>query len=175
MSEQKYPELYNLSKEELIGVIEDMAKNWLAHDGLWFQAVERNFGLKAAIKLDAEAWREFTVIEARRIMERLKLPKNGGVDALVKALNFRMYKRINEQSIEKIDDKTVVLKMINCRVQSARERKNMPYFPCKSVGIVEYTWFAKTIDERFETEVIGAPPDPKHPDFYCAWKFILKG
>jgi hypothetical protein len=40
----KYPELDNLSKEELIKVIEDEAKNWLAHDGLWFQAVEKHFG-----------------------------------------------------------------------------------------------------------------------------------
>lgn len=175
MEQSKYPELYNLSKEELIDVIEDMAKNWLAHDGLWFQAVERNFGMDAAIKLDAEAWRDFTVIEAKRIMERLKLPPNGGVDALVKALNFRMYRRINEQVIEKVSEDKVILKMINCRVQSARERKKMPYFPCKSVGIVEYTWFAKTIDERFETKALGAPPDPKNPDFYCAWEFTLKG
>ncbi len=134
----KFPELENLTKEELIEIIVDEAKNWLAHDGLWFQAVERNFGMEAAIKLDAEAWREFTVVEAKRIKERLKLPENSGVDGLIKALNFRMYRRINNQVIEKVDDNTVVLKMIDCRVQSARERKKMNLFPCKSVGLVEY-------------------------------------
>ena len=27
--------LRQLSKDELIGLLEDAAKNWLAHDGLW--------------------------------------------------------------------------------------------------------------------------------------------
>ncbi|MDH4138363.1 MAG: DUF6125 family protein, partial [Anaerolineae bacterium] len=61
--------LKQLTKEELIGWLEDAAKNWLAHDGLWFQAVERQYGLETAIALDAEAWRSFTVIEAKRIMK----------------------------------------------------------------------------------------------------------
>ena len=28
--------LYDLSKEELVKIIVDDAKNWLAHDGVWF-------------------------------------------------------------------------------------------------------------------------------------------
>jgi len=126
----KYPELDTLSKEELIAIIEDEAKNWLAHDGLWFQAVERHFGLNEAIKLDIEAWRDFTVIEAKRIMERLKLPKNSGLEGLRKALTFRMYRRINEQNDRKTDN-SLILKMVTCRVQSARQRKNLPFFHAK--------------------------------------------
>ncbi|BAI81157.1 conserved hypothetical protein [Deferribacter desulfuricans SSM1] len=170
----KYPELESLSKEELIEIIVDEAKNWLAHDGLWFQAVERHFGLETAIKLDEEAWKDFTVIEANRIKKRLNLPENGGLDALEKALNFRMYRRINDQIIERVDENILVLKMINCRVQAARERKKMDFFPCKSVGIIEYSYFAKAIDSRIETEVIKCPPDDiKNSGFYCAWKFVL--
>ncbi|MGA1847041.1 DUF6125 family protein [Deferribacter abyssi] len=170
----KYPELEKLSKEELIGIIEDEAKNWLAHDGLWFQAVERHFGLEKAIELDIEAWKDFTVIEAKRIMKRLGLPLKSGLDGLEKALNFRMYRRINEQKIERPDKHTLILKMVTCRVQAARERKNLQFFPCKPVGIVEYSYFAKTIDERIETEVIACPPDKITNDFHCAWKFTIK-
>ena len=32
--------LRTLDKEELVRILIDDAKNWLAHDGLWFQAVE---------------------------------------------------------------------------------------------------------------------------------------
>jgi hypothetical protein len=171
----KYPELDNLSKEELIKVIEDEAKNWLAHDGLWFQAVETHFGMDAAIKLDEEAWKDFTQIEARRIMERLNLPQNSGLDGLEKALNFRMYRRINEQVIERPNDHTLILKMISCRVQSARQRKNLPFFPCKSVGIIEYGYFASTIDNRIKTSVIKCPPDDiTNAGYHCAWEFKLK-
>ena len=35
--------LQDLSKEELIAIIVDDAKNWLAHDGLWFQAVDQKY------------------------------------------------------------------------------------------------------------------------------------
>ncbi len=169
----KYPELECLTKEELIAVIEDEAKNWLAHDGLWFQAVEKRFGISIAMELDKEAWKDFTVIEARRIMNRLGLPPNSGLDGLERALNFRMYRRINEQVIERPDDKTLILKMVTCRVQAARQRKGLEFFPCKSVGIVEYSYFARTIDGRINTEPISAPPDPPNPEFHCAWRFSL--
>ena len=30
-----YMSIKELDREQLLGVIEDFAKNWLAHDGLW--------------------------------------------------------------------------------------------------------------------------------------------
>mgnify|MGYP000374233851 CR=1 FL=1 len=91
--------LNELSKDQLIGMLDDFAKNWLAHDGLWFQAVEHDFGMDVAIKCDIDAWRKFTVIEAKRIMKRHNIPKNYGVEGLKKALDFRLYSRLNVQSI----------------------------------------------------------------------------
>jgi hypothetical protein len=71
--------LKNLSREQLIDIIIDDAKNWLAHDGPWFQAVDAAHGMEAAIDADREAWRSFTVIEAKRIMARLGLEPGGGM------------------------------------------------------------------------------------------------
>jgi len=62
--------LSKLSREELEAWLTDAARNWLAHDGLWFLAAEERFGMQAAIDLDAKAWESFTVIEAKRIMSR---------------------------------------------------------------------------------------------------------
>lgn len=64
------------SKDELIELIEIYSKNWLAMDGVWFQSVERKLGMDEAMYHDAEAWKRFTVIEAKRIKEFLKLPDN---------------------------------------------------------------------------------------------------
>ena len=154
-------------------LLEDAAKLWLAHDGLWFQAVERKFGMEMAMEMDKEAWKHFSPIEAHKIMKRHNLPHNGGVATLAEALKHRLYAHINTQTIRQIDERTVVLEMNNCRVQSARERKGMELFPCKEVGIVEYTYFAKTIDHRFTVEVITCPPDERPEGYFCAWKFIL--
>jgi hypothetical protein len=92
-------QLKDCSKEELMELLKDSAKNWLAHDGLWFQAVENQCGMDTAIRLDAEAWAKFTVIEAKRIMERHNIKPGGGIPALIQALNFRLYAYINKQEI----------------------------------------------------------------------------
>jgi hypothetical protein len=163
----------NLNKEELLEVIKDCAKLWLAHDGLWFQAVERAYGIEAAIEMDRQAWEHFTVIEAKRIMKRLNLEPGGGIPALIKTLDCRLYAHLNRQEVVEVSDNRCVFRMNNCRVQDARKRKGLDDFPCKKVGIVEYSNFAKTIDPRIETTCIACPPDKHPPDWYCAWEFNL--
>ncbi|MFX0150757.1 MAG: DUF6125 family protein, partial [Candidatus Hodarchaeota archaeon] len=68
----------------------------------------------------------------------------------------------------------LIFKMMTCRVQSARERKNLPFFPCKTVGIVEYTGFAKIIDPRIQTKVIACPPDTIERNYHCGWEFTIE-
>jgi hypothetical protein len=166
--------LLSSSKETLIGLLEDQAKNWLAHDGLWFQAVERRFGMEAAIELDTQAWAVFTQIEAKRIMKRLDLPPGGGLEALEEALQLRLYACINKQSTCRIDERNLRFEMNDCRVQAARKRKGLPDFPCKKPAMAEYAYFAHTIDPRIRTQVIACPPGPHPPEYYCAWLFTLE-
>lgn len=167
-------DIENLSKEELLNYIEDLSKNWLAIDGTWFQAVEKEFGIDKAIELDIEQWKRFTVIEAKRIMNRFKIPENSGIPALIEALKYRVYANINKQEIIKITDNSCVFRMNDCRVQSARKRRGLPDFPCKQVGIQEYGLFAKTIDPRIETKCITCPPDNHPENYWCAWEFTIK-
>jgi len=167
--------LKGLSKEELIAIIVDDAKNWLAHDGLWFQAVDQKYGMETAIEIDRMAWEHFTVVEAKRIMARLGLEPGGGIPALVECLNHRLYARLNLQEAIEVTDNRAVFRMVDCRVQSTRKRKGLPDFPCKTVGIVEYAGFARTIDPRIETRCIACPPDPHPEEFWCAWEFVLNG
>lgn len=162
------------SNETMRAMLEDFAKNWLAHDGLWFQAVEKHYGLKKAIELDTEAWEQFTVLEAKRIMALHHIPQGSGLDGLKKALGLRLYAFLNTQEIRNETPTSFEFYMVDCRVQSARKRKGMVLFPCKSVGIVEYTGFARTIDPRVKTEVICCPPDPEAGDsHYCGWRFSI--
>jgi len=162
----------DLSKEQLLELNKIYAKNWLAHDGLWFQSIEEKYGMDMAISMDIEAWRKFTVIEARRLIEFLGLGKNSGIDGLKKALSFRLYSSLNQDEIL-VEGNTLIYRVKTCRVQDARRRKGLPDFPCKAVGIVEYSLFAKTIDERFETEAVSYYPDINDTDYNCIWKFTL--
>ena len=164
----------DLKKEELLELNKIYAKNWLAHDGLWFQAIEDKHGMDMAIEMDRDAWRKFTVIEARRLIDFLQLGVNSGIEGLKKALSFRLYSTLNEDEIITEGDNVLIYRVKTCRVQHARRKKGLPDFPCKSVGIVEYSLFAKTIDDRFETECLSCHPDITDAEYNCIWKFALK-
>ncbi|MCK4273019.1 hypothetical protein KAU04_05200 [bacterium] len=166
-------QIAHLPKEELLKLIEVYAKNWLAHDGCWFLATEEKYGMQAAIELDARSWERFAATEARRIMKTFQIPENGGLKALEKALGYRLYAPMNLQKVEWTDQGTMIFRMVTCRVQDARRRKGLPDFPCKPVGIVEFSTFAKTVDPRIETTCVGCPPDQVE-GFTCGWEFKLK-
>jgi len=161
-----------LNKEDLLKLLDMYSKNWLAMDGVWFQSIENKLGMDEAIEHDENAWRAFTVIEANRIKGFLKLPENAGIEGLKRALPYRIYANINKDEII-TKDNILIYRTLDCRVQNARKRKGMEFHPCKSVGIIEYTYFAKTIDSRFQCETISCYPDVMDETCNCAWKFTL--
>lgn len=166
--------LLRMPREALIRLADEVGKNWLANDGVWFQAVEFAHGMNDAKRCNDSTWARFSPFEAWSIRRLLNLPERPGLEGLKKALRFRMYARVNVQSIIDEPDGSVVFQMNDCRVQSARKRKGLPDYPCKSVGLVEYSYFAEAIDPRIKTECIGCPPDGHPDDWYCAWRFTLK-
>ena len=164
----------SMSREELLKALEMFAKNWLAHDGCWFLAAEERFGIDTAIDLDTRSWAQFAGIEARRIMSTFDIAASGGLAALEKALGLRMYGVINAQHAEVAeDDRCLRFTMDVCRVQEARRRKGLADFPCRSVGIVEFSTFAKTVDARIQTTCLHCPPEAPEGK-YCAWEFRLE-
>ena len=126
------------------------------------------------IELDKAAWEKFTALEAKRIMKRLGMKPGGGIPALMEALGFRLYAYLNRQEIVRTGPDSCRLTMRTCRVQDARKRKGLPDFPCKVVGIVEYSGFARTIDPDFETTCRVCPPEETPPDSWCSWEFVLR-
>ncbi|MFH1143730.1 MAG: DUF6125 family protein [Candidatus Eisenbacteria bacterium] len=163
-----------MEAEQLRGFLAAAAKLWLAHDGLWFQAVEKRWGLEEAIACDRDAWERFSPLEARRIGELIGLAPGGGLQALEQALAHRLYSHLNRQRCEWPAPDRLVLRMETCRVQDARRRKGLADFPCRSVGLVEYETFARAIDARIRTRCISCPPDPRAAEHVCAWEFTLE-
>ncbi len=163
-----------MSREDLRKTVDMFAKNWLAHDGCWFLAAEDSHGMEVAIDLDTRSWARFAAVEAARIMRTFGVPEGGGLEALAEALQYRMYAAINQQHMEWSEDRSsLCFFMDTCRVQETRRRKGLPDFPCKSVGIVEFSTFASTVDPRIETRCLLCPPDAP-PGKNCGWEFTLR-
>lgn len=167
-----YDKISRFSKEELIDLCGIYAKNWLAMDGVWFLSVEGKYGMEDAIEHDENAWRLYTVSEAKRIREFLKLPDRAGLAGLKAALSLRMYALLNEDEFIESEN-TLIYRMTACRVQDARLKKGLPFHPCKRVGLVEYGGFAQEIDPRIQTEVLSCYPDMTDETCRCSWKFTL--
>jgi len=166
--------LTEMEDEKIQALMGAVAKNWLVNDGVWFQAVEFGHGMNDAKRCNDSCWTQFSPYEAFAIKKFLNLDDDCGLEGLKKALNFRMYAFINVQSIVDEGPKSFVFQMNDCRVQSARKRKKLDDYPCKSAGLVEYEYFARAIDKRIETECIGCPPDDHPEEWFCAWRFKLK-
>lgn len=166
--------LLELPPENLTKLKETIAANWLANDGIWFQSLEFSRGMEDAKKSNDSCWAQFSPFEAWSIKRFLDLSEKPGLDGLKRALDFRLYAAINRQSITEETRNSFTFRMNDCRVQSARTRKGLPDYPCKSAGIVEYTTFAESIDSRIKTECIACPPDSHPQDWYCSWRFFIK-
>lgn len=165
--------LLDLDPNTLQALLDGVAVNWLANDGVWFQSVEFTSGMNDAKRCNDSCWAHFSPFEAWAIKRFLDLGDHSGLKGLQRALGFRVYARINVQSFEEDGTNAFIFRMNECRVQSARKSKNLPDYPCKSAGLVEYAYFARSIDPRIRTECIGCPPDAHPEDWYCAWRFSI--
>ena len=165
--------LLAMPKEELLRLLGDLGRNWIAGDGIWFQAVEARDGIWDAKRCNDSCWERFSPFEAWSIRRFLDLPEAPGLSGLKRALGFRLYARINVQTILDESPEIIVFQMNDCRVQSARKKKGLTDYPCKSGGLVEYRAFAETIDPRIRTSCIACPPDDHPPEWFCAWRFTL--
>ena len=74
--------LEDLSKKELLKVIEMFSLNWLTVDGLWFTLVEDKYGLEAALELDLKMWQRQALTEARRIKKYMGI-EGGGINGVL--------------------------------------------------------------------------------------------
>jgi hypothetical protein len=165
--------LMDMPRENLYNLMDEISKNWLVGDGTWFQAVESQYGIWDAKRCNDSCWTRFSPFEAWSIKQFLDMPDEAGIEGLKKALQFRMYARINVQSVIVEKPESIIFQMNDCRVQAARKRRGLEDYPCKSAGLVEYTSFAETIDGRIKTTCIGCPPDQHPEEWFCAWRFEL--
>lgn len=164
--------LEGLTKDELVRLMGAYVKNLLAIDGVWFQAVEAEEGMDAAMRYDVAAWERFSVTEGRRLKTFLGLPDRSGLEGLARALPLKSSSLFSEFSCDLQGDR-LIFRIENCKTQQARAAKGLPYHPCKAVGQVEYEGLASVIDERIVCRCLSCYPDVTDDTCSCAWEFTL--
>ncbi len=165
--------LSNLEREDLLLIIEALAKTWLTGDGLWFQTIENEFGMETAKKINDSSWSVFAPIEATRLKSFLNLAHEPGLIGLDAALKLRIYSCFNSHLSELDDDGALIFRMLACRVQSVRRQKGLEDYPCQSAGEAEYSGFASVIDPRIKTTCLMCPPQIVPDQGFCVWRFSI--
>lgn len=166
--------LDDLSNEQLKELVRVYARNFLAIDGVWFQSVEQKWGMDEAMHHDCEAWKRYSVSEARRLKKFLQLDEHPGLEGLQQAFVFRFSAFVNSQVECFFEEQSLIFRVVDCQVQSTRKRKGMPLHPCLEIGRIEYPYFARTIDERIGCEVLSCHPQITDPGCACAWRFYIE-
>ena len=90
------------------------------------------------------------------------------------SIYIRFYANLSHYQLIRQGD-TLLYRVLECRVQQARTRKNLGLHPCKPAGLAEYAGFAKTIDGRITCQCLSCCPEVTDPGCACAWLFRLKG
>ena len=122
------------SRGELIELLEITAKDLVALDGTWFQSLEREQGMDAAMEHDRNAWRRFVPSEARRLKKLLGLPDACGLEGLAAALPLRCTSLANEWEILWEDGGRSLLFRIKVTTPWLVERIAIPR-PPRTLGI----------------------------------------
>ena len=165
--------LQSYSRQELLDLVECFAKNMLALDGVWFQSLEQETGMNTAMQHDEKVWGIFAALEGKRFKAFLQLPEFPGLEGLQKALPLHFNSLVNQIELRMDDKGGLIFRTVNCRVQSARSRKNLPWHPCRPVGLAEYSSFARAIDARILCEPLSCYPEVTDPTCACSWRFHI--
>ena len=159
--------LLQLSREELVDLIEQYAKLYTALDGLWFLSVEKEYGHDIAAKLDVEVWESLAPREARRISDVRKITE-GGIEAVIEAFKLRPTFLAKEYKVIRGENRAV-FRVTKCRSLDAMERDKREVSSCIRVLESVYPRFAESIDSRVRFRVLKAPPRKSTDDTCCEW------
>jgi len=166
--------LEKLRKGTLIELAEMYAQNWQTLDGLWFQNVETEYGLEAAVRLDLKNWEKQSLIEAERIKKVLKL-NQGGLSSVLTALGFMSWQLASPIfEYEKKSPETTIFYYPRCPVQEGRKRQGKEEFPCKAMKLLLLSNVARVVEPRAIVKCLVCPPDPHPPEFWCKWQLSME-
>lgn len=154
-------------------LVELCSRSLYSIDGLWFTAIEQEYGFDVALKLDIEIWRKFAKIHARRLVKAFAIEEDTPIRTLVKMLKVDPMMAIYEPEIGELADNRAVLRCTNCPPQKARIRDGRGEYSCKSVGVVLFSSYAQVADPGIKLSCLVCPPDPHPPQYWCEWQFEI--
>ena len=142
-------------------------------DGLWFLAVEKEFGFETAFELNQRVWARCSLIHSRRMLNKLNLDGKPPLERLVGLLSADPMMSVHHGQVTTRTDSTLVFRAVDCPIQVARIRAGRGVYNGKPGCMLYFDAFAKLTDPRIETTCLACAPNPENPEYWCEWQFSL--
>ena len=169
----KIEKLSKLPKGKIIQLFEVLRRDQRTVDGLWFLAVEKNYGLDRAVEFDAAVWAEIGRINAQRLKKTFNL-ETRGIRGLIEAIGIDPLWLFFNYEVKRLSKTEAVMQFTNCPAQEGRKKMGKEVFPCQRVDEGYFTAFAKVIDPRIRVKCGFCPPKKGFPGLWCEWYFTVE-
>lgn len=170
MSQSSSPQIYEqLSRQELIDLLQAYARLCLVVDGLWFLGVEKHHGHQEALAIDEEMWSQYGPLEVKRLQQALNLGEVNSLEQVARLfLLTPIWGALGAKA--QLDGDRLWLTVTDCLPQKARLRKGLGEFSCKAVGLAYFEGFFRQLNPNLRFNCLVCPPDDHPPDLWCQWE-----
>lgn len=141
-----------------------------AMDGLWFLAVEEEFGNHEAIRLDIRVWEKYLHVLVKRMRNVLGVTLDG-VKSIRKIIETDPLFLMNDYEISEPSTDTMLLVVKRCSVLEAMERAGRKKYICESTTGLYFKNLAREIDPKIVVHPLRLPPRRSPAEPSCKWLF----
>lgn len=142
-----------------------------AIDGVWFMAVEKKFGLEAAVEIDIEAWKNYGYAIFKRAAKKLGIKLDPGLppDLETVGVLFETLCRIDgtESEVSVQGNETMSFKILRCPWYENLCRSGRDdVVPCETVDNAIFAYYAEKLDPSLRLETVCSRPGGGG---FCEW------
>jgi len=170
----------SFSKDVLVKLLEQLNKNYLGLDGLWFQRAIKGVGLDEATVWSRDNWVTQCGIEMARIRELMNI-QGDDVEALFKGIQLcsGFPIAILKWEMELANPNHGVITVHGCPAVDTFERwgdKGTPVLTkiCKELEPPAFEAYVKKVNPNIKIIELMTPPRKSRDEPCCKWEFILE-
>jgi hypothetical protein len=171
MNKAQQERFSQLSKEQLIDVIDMLQKNWWNLQNNYILHINKDYGEEAAVKADANCFPANAKVQMYRLKKMFNLKND--LKSLMDAMVLSTIWTNGDYELRILDDKAFRITVTHCHQQVRRLEEGLGEIGCKPAGIAICEAAAEVIVPGAEVKCLTCPPDVHPKDVWCDWEFRI--